>query len=77
MRKRLLTVLVTMALLVASVLAPATWADSHGELTGIQWQWAELTETEPARCQRSWWTETESSRRGRSWRRRSATRAPR
>jgi len=28
--------------------APAAWADSHGEITGIQWQWVELTETEPA-----------------------------
>ena len=48
MRKRLFTVLVAMGLLVAGLLAPAAWADSHGEITGIQWQWAELTETEPA-----------------------------
>jgi heat shock protein HslJ len=37
-----------MGLLVAVVLAPAVWADMHGEVTGIRWQWAELTETEPA-----------------------------
>jgi heat shock protein HslJ len=37
-----------MGLLVAGLLAPAAWADTHGEVTGIQWQWAELTETEPA-----------------------------
>ena len=30
------------------MLAPAAWADLHGSITGIQWQWAELTETEPA-----------------------------
>ena len=29
-------------------MAPATWAQSPSEITGIQWQWAELTETEPA-----------------------------
>jgi heat shock protein HslJ len=28
--------------------APATLADSHGKFLGVQWQWAELTETEPA-----------------------------
>jgi heat shock protein HslJ len=37
-----------MGLLAAALLAPAAWADMHGEVTGIQWQWAELTETEPA-----------------------------
>jgi heat shock protein HslJ len=35
-------------LLVAVLLAPAVWADSHGAILGIQWQWAQLTETEPA-----------------------------
>jgi heat shock protein HslJ len=48
MRKRLFTILIVMGLLVAGLLAPAAWADTHGEVTGIQWQWAELTETEPA-----------------------------
>jgi heat shock protein HslJ len=47
MRTRLFTVFVVMGLLVAGLLAPAAWADSHGSITGIQWQWAELTETEP------------------------------
>jgi heat shock protein HslJ len=48
MRKQLFIVLVVMGLLVLGLLAPAAWADSHGSITGIQWQWAELTETEPA-----------------------------
>ena len=48
MRIRLFTILVAMGLLVAGLLVPAAWADSHGEITAIQWQWAELTETEPA-----------------------------
>mgnify|MGYP003702905587 CR=1 FL=1 len=48
MRKRLFTVSVVMGVLIAGLLAPAAWADSHGSITGIQWQWAELTETEPA-----------------------------
>jgi heat shock protein HslJ len=48
MRKRLFTILVAMGLLVAGLLAPAVWADTHGEITGIQWLWSELTETEPA-----------------------------
>jgi heat shock protein HslJ len=48
MRKRLFAIFVVMGLLVAGLLAPAAWADSHGSITGIQWQWAELTETEPA-----------------------------
>jgi heat shock protein HslJ len=37
-----------MGLLVAGLLAPAAWADTHGAVISIQWQWAELTETEPA-----------------------------
>ena len=48
MRKRLFTVIVVMGTLVAGLLAPAAWADTHGAIIGIQWQWAELTETEPA-----------------------------
>ena len=48
MRKRLFITLVAMGLLVAGLLVPAAWADSHGAILGIQWQWAELTETEPA-----------------------------
>ena len=48
MRKRLFTVFVAMGVLIAGLLAPAAWADSHGSITGIQWQWAQLTETEPA-----------------------------
>jgi heat shock protein HslJ len=48
MRKRLFPVLVIVGLLVVGLLVPAAYADLQGEITGIQWQWAELTETEPA-----------------------------
>jgi heat shock protein HslJ len=49
MRKNLLTVVVAIGLLVgAGAMAPAAWAQTAEELTGIQWQWAQLTETEPA-----------------------------
>ena len=48
MRNRLFIVFVVMGSLVAGLLAPAAWADTHGSVIGIQWQWAELTETEPA-----------------------------
>jgi heat shock protein HslJ len=48
MRVRLFIVFVTLGLLVAGLVAPVTQADSHDELLGIQWQWAQLTETEPA-----------------------------
>jgi heat shock protein HslJ len=48
MRKRLFSILVAMGLIVAALPAPAAQADSHGAILGIQWQWAQLTETEPA-----------------------------
>jgi heat shock protein HslJ len=49
MRKLLFTLLVAISLLIgAGQMAPASWAQSPGEITGIQWQWAQLTETEPA-----------------------------
>jgi heat shock protein HslJ len=49
MRKRLFTVLIAIGLLVgAAGMVPATWAQTADEITGIQWQWAQLTETEPA-----------------------------
>ena len=48
MRKRFFPTLAIMSLLVTVLLVPATYADVFGEITGIQWQWAELTETEPA-----------------------------
>ena len=48
MRMRLLVLLVTLGLLVGGLVVPAALADSHGEFLGVQWQWAELTETEPA-----------------------------
>ncbi|MGD9405636.1 MAG: META domain-containing protein [Anaerolineae bacterium] len=48
MRKRLFPTLVIISLLVTVLVVPATYADVDGDITGIQWQWAELTETEPA-----------------------------
>jgi heat shock protein HslJ len=46
-RKRILVGLVA-GLLLAGVLVPAAWADNHGAILDIQWQWTQLTETEPA-----------------------------
>jgi heat shock protein HslJ len=49
MRKlRFTFLLATCLLITAGLMAPATWAQAPGEITGIQWQWAELAETEPA-----------------------------
>ena len=49
MRKLLFTILVAISLLVgAGLAAPTTWAQTADEITGIQWQWAQLTKTEPA-----------------------------
>ena len=49
MRKNRFNILVAICLLTSvGLMAPAAWAQSADEITGIQWQWAELTETEPA-----------------------------
>ena len=49
MRRILVTILVAVGLLAgATGLSPAAWAQTAEEITGIQWQWAQLTETEPA-----------------------------
>ena len=48
MHKRRFTVLVVIGVLAAGLLAPAAWAASQEPITGIQWQWTQLTETEPA-----------------------------
>ena len=49
MRKNLFAILLAACLLMgAAQMAPAAWAQSADEITGIQWQWAQLTETEPA-----------------------------
>jgi len=48
MRKRLFPTLVAIGLLITGLLAPTAYADLVGEITGIQWQWAQMTETEPA-----------------------------
>jgi heat shock protein HslJ len=48
MRKNRFTILVAILLLTSlGLMAPAAWAQSAEEITGIQWQWAELAETEP------------------------------
>jgi heat shock protein HslJ len=48
MHKRLVPTFTIMSLLVTALLVPAAYADLHGEITGINWQWTQLTETEPA-----------------------------
>jgi len=47
MHRRLIVGLVA-GLLLAGMLVTTVGADNHGEILGIRWQWAELTETEPA-----------------------------
>ena len=42
------SILLAASLLISALMAPAAWADSHGEMLGIQWQWSQLTETQPA-----------------------------
>ena len=46
MRKNLLAIVLAACLLMSVV--PAAWAQTADEITGVQWQWAQLTETEPA-----------------------------
>jgi len=48
MHRRLLVVGLVMGLLLAGVLVPTVGADNHSAILGIQWQWTQLTETEPA-----------------------------
>ena len=48
MGKKLFMILAAIGLLLAGLVVPAAWAQSADEVMGIQWQWAELTETEPA-----------------------------
>ncbi len=49
MRKQLITVLVTIGLLIgAGQMALTAWAQSPAEITGIQWQWAQVIQPEPA-----------------------------
>ena len=48
MRRKPFAIVVVMGLLAAGLVVPAAWAQSADEVMGIQWQWAELTETEPA-----------------------------
>ena len=46
-RKRIAVGLVA-GLLLVGVLVPAAWADEHGAILGIRWEWTQLIETEPA-----------------------------
>jgi len=48
MHRKLIVVGLVAGLLLAGVLVPAAWADDHGAILGIRWQWTQLTETEPA-----------------------------
>ncbi len=47
MCKKLFAVVTISVLLVVGLMVPAAWAQTAPEITGIQWRWAELTETEP------------------------------
>ena len=48
MHTRLLVVGLVVGMVLAGSLAPAAWADNHGAILDIQWQWTQLSETEPA-----------------------------
>ena len=48
MHTRLLVVGLVTGLLLAGLPVPAARADNHGAILGVQWQWTQLTETEPA-----------------------------
>lgn len=48
MHRKVFVVGLVVGLLLAGVLVPTAWADSHGAILGIRWQWTQLTETDPA-----------------------------
>lgn len=48
MHRQLFVVGLVAGLLLAGLLVPAVWADDHGAILGIQWQWTQLVETQPA-----------------------------
>jgi len=48
MHRKLFVVGLVLALFLAGVGVTAVWADNHGEILDIQWQWTQLTETDPA-----------------------------
>lgn len=48
MNTRFLVVGLVAGLLLAGVLVPAAWAQELGTILGIQWQWTQLIETQPA-----------------------------
>ena len=48
MNTRVLVVGLVAGLLLAGMLVPAAWADNHGAILGIRWEWTQLIETQPA-----------------------------
>ena len=48
MKTRFLVVGLIAGLLLIGGLVPAAWAQDQGEILGIQWQWTQLIETQPA-----------------------------
>ena len=48
MHTRFLVIGLVVGLLLAGLLAPSAWADNHGAILDIQWQWTQLIETQPA-----------------------------
>jgi heat shock protein HslJ len=48
MNTRLLVIGLVAGLLLAGVLVPAAWAQELDAILGIQWQWTQLIETQPA-----------------------------
>lgn len=48
MHTRLFLIALVLGLIGLATVAPIAWADTHSEVLGIQWQWAQLTETQPA-----------------------------
>lgn len=48
MRTRLYSILLALGLIGLACMAPTARAETHGEILGIRWQWAQLTETQPA-----------------------------
>ncbi len=48
MHRQIFVVGLVAGLLLAGLLVPAAWAQEPGAIVGIQWQWTQLIETQPA-----------------------------
>jgi len=48
MHTRFFVVGLVVGLLLVGLLVPAAWAQDHGAILGIRWQWTQLIETQPA-----------------------------